>query len=127
MTRPVCCRYDGRGALSDLRPHEPPPGGHDRWHGLTDRERKLEEVVDQERYMALYKDEDEERMLEGQLPTVRHPILTAHCPLPDTHRPPPLPTALGCGPAYDHPAVCLYIRTTSVASMSLLCYRESSM
>ncbi|KAF0312347.1 Protein suppressor of white apricot [Amphibalanus amphitrite] len=59
-------RYDGRGALSDLRPHEPPPGGYDRWQGLTERERKLEEVVDQERYMALYKDEDEERMLEEE-------------------------------------------------------------
>ncbi|KAF0312345.1 Protein suppressor of white apricot [Amphibalanus amphitrite] len=35
--------------------------------GLTERERKLEEVVDQERYMALYKDEDEERMLEDRV------------------------------------------------------------
>ncbi|XP_037091144.1 protein suppressor of white apricot-like, partial [Pollicipes pollicipes] len=59
-------RYDGRGALSDLRPHEPPPGGHDRWHGLTERERRLEELVDRERYLALYQDEDEQRMLEEE-------------------------------------------------------------
>lgn len=61
----VCRRYDGRGALADLRPHEPPPGGYDRWQGLTERERKMEEVVDQERYLALYRDVDEEKMLEG--------------------------------------------------------------
>lgn len=60
-------RYDGRGALSDLRSYEASREGFDamRWLGLSDSERKLEELCDKERYYALEINEEEEEMYKG--------------------------------------------------------------
>ncbi|KAI5721903.1 hypothetical protein M8J76_000620 [Diaphorina citri] len=51
-------RYDGRGALYDLKQHEPLPGGYDSMMSLTNEERRVEQMCDEERYYALNKDED---------------------------------------------------------------------
>ncbi|XP_011345845.1 splicing factor, suppressor of white-apricot homolog isoform X2 [Ooceraea biroi] len=55
-------RYDGRGALADLRIHEPPPGGFDHRTILTKEELKVEELFDVERYRSLYNNDVEESM-----------------------------------------------------------------
>ncbi|XP_012266372.2 splicing factor, suppressor of white-apricot homolog isoform X2 [Athalia rosae] len=55
-------RYDGRGALGDLRVHEPPPGGFDLRQVLTEDERKVEQMCDEERYRSLYNNDAEETM-----------------------------------------------------------------
>ncbi|XP_046469261.1 splicing factor, suppressor of white-apricot homolog isoform X1 [Neodiprion pinetum] len=55
-------RYDGRGALGDLRVHEPPPGGFDLRQVLTEDERKVEQICDEERYRSLYNSDAEETM-----------------------------------------------------------------
>ncbi|KZC11692.1 Protein suppressor of white apricot [Dufourea novaeangliae] len=47
-------RYDGRGALGDLRIYEPPPGGFDQRTILTEEELKVEQLCDEERYRSLY-------------------------------------------------------------------------
>ncbi|KAL1453784.1 hypothetical protein WDU94_010097 [Cyamophila willieti] len=51
-------RYDGRGALYDLKQHEPIPGGFDALMSLTNDERKIEQLCDAERYYALNTNED---------------------------------------------------------------------
>ncbi|XP_058790335.1 splicing factor, suppressor of white-apricot homolog isoform X2 [Phymastichus coffea] len=56
------CRYDGRGALGDLRIYEPPPGGHDIRTILTEEEYKVEQACDEERYRSLYNNDAEESM-----------------------------------------------------------------
>ncbi|XP_020285147.1 splicing factor, suppressor of white-apricot homolog isoform X2 [Pseudomyrmex gracilis] len=53
-------RYDGRGALADLRIHEPPPGGFDQRTILTEEELKVEQLCDEERYRSLYNSDVEE-------------------------------------------------------------------
>ncbi|CAL1689604.1 unnamed protein product [Lasius platythorax] len=55
-------RYDGRGALADLRIHEPPPGGFDQRTILTEDELKVEQLCDEERYQSLYNNDAEESM-----------------------------------------------------------------
>ena len=62
----INCRYDARGTLFDLKVHEAPQGGFDRTEGLTSEERHLEDLCDQERYFALYKDEAEEAAIKEE-------------------------------------------------------------
>lgn len=60
-------RYDGRGTLSELAQYESSREGYDtmRWLGLSESERKLEQLCDEERYYALITNEDEENMYKG--------------------------------------------------------------
>jgi hypothetical protein len=61
-------RYDGRGALYDLKQYEAVPGGHDanRWVGLSDAERHVEQLCDEERYRALHHNEEEEALYQEE-------------------------------------------------------------
>jgi hypothetical protein len=63
------CRYDGRGALYDLKQYEAQPGSHDanRWVGLSDAERRVEQLCDEERYRALQHNEEEEALYQGRI------------------------------------------------------------
>lgn len=63
------CRYDGRGALYDLKQYEAQPGGHDanRWVGLSEAERRVEQLCDEERYRALHHNEEEEALYQGRI------------------------------------------------------------
>jgi hypothetical protein len=58
-------RYDGRGALGDLRMYEPPPGGFDHRTILTEDEYKVEQACDEERYRSLYNNDAEESLYHG--------------------------------------------------------------
>uniref|UniRef100_A0A182VXK7 Inositol oxygenase n=1 Tax=Anopheles minimus TaxID=112268 RepID=A0A182VXK7_9DIPT len=61
-------RYDARGALHDLSPYEPPPGGYqDRLEGLTAAEQKAEQLCEEERYYSLYNNEVEEEMYQEEV------------------------------------------------------------
>ncbi|XP_076619773.1 suppressor of white-apricot isoform X2 [Colletes latitarsis] len=53
-------RYDGRGALGDLRIYEPPTGGFDQRTILTEDELKVEQLCDEERYRSLYNSDIED-------------------------------------------------------------------
>ncbi|XP_026668451.1 splicing factor, suppressor of white-apricot homolog isoform X2 [Ceratina calcarata] len=53
-------RYDGRGALGDLRIYEPPTGGFDQRTILTEDELRVEQLCDEERYRSLYNNDVEE-------------------------------------------------------------------
>lgn len=53
--------------MADLRIHEPPSGGYDLRTILTDDEYKIEQICDEERYRALYKNEVEEAIYHGKL------------------------------------------------------------
>ncbi|XP_033211076.1 splicing factor, suppressor of white-apricot homolog isoform X3 [Belonocnema kinseyi] len=55
-------RYDGRGALGDIRIYEPPPGGFDQRTFLTEDEYKIEQHCDEERYRSLYNKDAEESL-----------------------------------------------------------------
>nr|SVE73610.1 EOG090X07RL [Daphnia atkinsoni] len=59
-------RYDARGTLFDLKSHETPQGGYDRTEGLTSEEKRVERLCDEERYFALYKDEEEEAVIKEE-------------------------------------------------------------
>ncbi|XP_030763854.1 splicing factor, suppressor of white-apricot homolog [Sitophilus oryzae] len=61
-------RYDCRGALSDIKQYEASREGYDamRWLGLSDSERKLEELCDNERYYSLEINEEEEEMYKEE-------------------------------------------------------------
>ncbi|XP_041766180.1 protein suppressor of white apricot [Anopheles merus] len=60
-------RYDARGALHDLSPYEPPPGGYqNRLEGLTAAEQKAEQLCEEERYYSLYNNEVEEEMYQEE-------------------------------------------------------------
>ncbi|ETN63198.1 hypothetical protein AND_005095 [Anopheles darlingi] len=60
-------RYDARGALHDLAPYEPPPGGYrDRLEGLTAAEQKAEQLCEEERYYSLYRNEVEEEIAQEE-------------------------------------------------------------
>lgn len=61
------CRYDGRGALSELSSCEASREGYDamRWLGLSDSERRIEQLCDEERYYSLYANEEEEELYKG--------------------------------------------------------------
>lgn len=58
-------RYDGRGALGDLRTYEPPTGGFDQRTILTEDELKVEQLCDEERYRSLYSSEMEDSVYHG--------------------------------------------------------------
>lgn len=58
-------RYDGRGALGDLRIYEPPTGGFDQRTILTEEELKIEQLCDEERYRSLYNNDEEESIYHG--------------------------------------------------------------
>nr|CAG4650228.1 EOG090X07RL [Sida crystallina] len=59
-------RYDARGTLSDLKPFEAPQGGYDRFDGMTAEEKRLEKLLDEERYYAMYKNEEEEATIKEE-------------------------------------------------------------
>nr|SVE75809.1 EOG090X07RL [Daphnia hispanica] len=59
-------RYDARGTLFDLKSHETPQGGYDRTEELTSEEKRVERLCDEERYFALYKDEEEEAVIKEE-------------------------------------------------------------
>ncbi|KAM7348363.1 suppressor of white-apricot isoform 2-T2 [Cochliomyia hominivorax] len=53
-------RYDVRGALYDLTPYEPPPGGYgNRLDYLTAEEQRAEQLCEEERYLFLYNNEED--------------------------------------------------------------------
>ncbi|XP_017465572.1 PREDICTED: protein suppressor of white apricot isoform X2 [Rhagoletis zephyria] len=53
-------RYDVRGALSELAPHEPPPGGYgNRLDYLSAEEQRAEQLCEEERYLYLYNNEED--------------------------------------------------------------------
>jgi hypothetical protein len=58
--------------LYDLKQYEALPGGHDanRWVGLSDAERRVEQLCDEERYRALHHNEEEETLYQGRDITV---------------------------------------------------------
>lgn len=60
-------RYDCRGHLSELRQFEASHENYDtaRWLGLSENERKLEQLCDEERYYSLLNNEEEEEMYKG--------------------------------------------------------------
>ncbi|KRT80374.1 hypothetical protein AMK59_8728, partial [Oryctes borbonicus] len=61
-------RYDCRGALSDLSSYESSREGYDamRWLGLSDSERKIEQLCDEERYYSLHANEEEDAMYKEE-------------------------------------------------------------
>nr|CAG4641773.1 EOG090X07RL [Eurycercus lamellatus] len=59
-------RYDARGTLFDLKSLETPQGGYDRTDALSLEEKHIEELCDEERYFALYKDEAEEAVIKEE-------------------------------------------------------------
>uniref|UniRef100_A0AAR5Q7R9 SURP motif domain-containing protein n=1 Tax=Dendroctonus ponderosae TaxID=77166 RepID=A0AAR5Q7R9_DENPD len=61
-------RYDGRGTLSDLKKFEASREDYDtlRWLGLSESEKKLEELCDSERYYSLQINEEEEEMYKEE-------------------------------------------------------------
>ncbi|XP_067636042.1 protein suppressor of white apricot [Eurosta solidaginis] len=53
-------RYDVRGALPELAPHEPPPGGYgNRLDYLSAEEQRAEQLCEEERYLYLYNNEED--------------------------------------------------------------------
>ncbi|XP_052856882.1 protein suppressor of white apricot isoform X1 [Drosophila gunungcola] len=58
-------RYDVRGALCELGPHEAPPGGYgNRLEYLSAEEQRAEQLCEEERYLFLYNNEEELRQEE---------------------------------------------------------------
>ncbi|XP_014240462.1 splicing factor, suppressor of white-apricot homolog isoform X2 [Cimex lectularius] len=57
-------RYDGRGALYDLSAHEPKA---DSKYELTEEEKTVEQICDQERYRSLYINEEEEIFYRSEI------------------------------------------------------------
>ncbi len=45
---------------------EASPGGYDRYDGCTTEEKRLEKMLDEERYYALYKNEEEEATMREE-------------------------------------------------------------
>lgn len=61
-------RYDVRGALYDLTPYEPPPGGYgNRLDYLTADEQRAEQLCEEERYLFLYNKEEDVVTKQGKL------------------------------------------------------------
>ena len=57
-----------RGALYDLKPHEPPPGGYgNRLDYLSAEEQRAEMLCEEERYLFLYHNEEEHILQQGKL------------------------------------------------------------
>nr|CAG4646331.1 EOG090X07RL [Macrothrix elegans] len=59
-------RYDVRGMLFDLKPYEVQRAGYDHTTGLTTEEKHIEQLCDEERYYALYRDESEEALIKEE-------------------------------------------------------------
>ncbi|XP_064489114.1 splicing factor, suppressor of white-apricot homolog isoform X4 [Ornithodoros turicata] len=59
-------RYDARGYLHDLRQYEPKSGGADYLSALSNEERQLEELCEEERYLALFRDLQEEAIYKEE-------------------------------------------------------------
>ncbi|GJQ85386.1 su(w[a]) [Trypoxylus dichotomus] len=61
-------RYDCRGALSDLSAYEASREGYDatRWLGLSESDRRIEQLCDEERYYSLRTNEEEEAMYKEE-------------------------------------------------------------
>jgi len=60
-------RYDVRGALCELAPHEAPPGGYgNRLEYLSAEEQRAEQLCEEERYLFLYNNEEELRLRQGE-------------------------------------------------------------
>ncbi|KMZ07601.1 protein suppressor of white apricot isoform X4 [Drosophila simulans] len=65
-------RYDVRGALCELAPHEAPPGGYgNRLEYLSAEEQRAEQLCEEERYLFLYNNEEELRL--RQVPITSNP------------------------------------------------------
>lgn len=63
-------RYDVRGALYELAPYEPPPGGYgNRLDYLTADEQRAEQLCEEERYLFLYNNEEDVITRQGKLAT----------------------------------------------------------
>lgn len=62
----LICRYDCRGALSDLKSVEAVSFGQSRWEGLTAEEKKIEQLCDEERYKSLNDKSEEETIYQGK-------------------------------------------------------------
>ena len=60
-------RYDCRGALNDLTSYLPKSEGFDRFVGLSNEEKRIESLCDQERFRALTVNEDEEILYQGRV------------------------------------------------------------
>ncbi|KAK2587323.1 hypothetical protein KPH14_003041 [Odynerus spinipes] len=73
-------RYDGRGALGDLRIHEPPAGGFDQRTILTEDELKVEQLCDEERYRSLYNNDAEDSMYHEEEMKRLHQALDSENP-----------------------------------------------
>lgn len=58
-------RYDCRGALSDLNPYLPKSDVFDRRAGLSNEEKRIEALCDEERFRALNVNEEEEILYQG--------------------------------------------------------------
>lgn len=60
-------RYDCRGALSELSSCEASREGYDamRWLGLSESERRIEQLCDEERYYSLHTNEEEDELYRG--------------------------------------------------------------
>lgn len=57
-----------RGALYDLSPYEAPPGGYgNRLDYLTAEEQRAEQLCEEERYLFLYKNEEQHILHQGKL------------------------------------------------------------
>ncbi|XP_030380743.1 protein suppressor of white apricot [Scaptodrosophila lebanonensis] len=60
-------RYDVRGALCDLSSFEAPPGGYgNRLEYLTAEEQRAEQLCEEERYLFLYKNEEEHKLQQEE-------------------------------------------------------------
>ncbi|KAH8250432.1 hypothetical protein KR038_000663 [Drosophila bunnanda] len=60
-------RYDVRGALCELTPHEAPPGGYgNRLEYLSAEEQRAEQLCEEERYLFLYNNEEELRLRQEE-------------------------------------------------------------
>ena len=61
------CRYDGRGHLYDLKPYDADVN-KGRYEELTEEEKRVETLIDEERYLELHTDIAERAMYEGRSP-----------------------------------------------------------
>lgn len=68
---PKCYRFDARGYLHDLQQFEQKPGT-DYEAGLSSEEKQMVALCDEERYMALKKDLEDEATRHGTLFFVLH-------------------------------------------------------
>lgn len=69
-------RYDCRGALTDLTKYLPKSESFDRHASLSNEEKRIEQLCDQERYRAMTTNEEEEILYQGiQIVFLKHFLL----------------------------------------------------